>query len=124
MDVTSGFPRCAGVLSDMVVPWNLEHRHILRSLTALSESEFLKTHLRLEYLTLIFSACMCARPLKILHLLDEIRLFTLWPEKVGWRRVDGRSTNINFETLEIDFLGSYICEVFQNMMPGRTNGAV
>jgi hypothetical protein len=28
MDVARGLPRCVGVLSDMVVPWNLEHQHI------------------------------------------------------------------------------------------------
>jgi hypothetical protein len=28
MDVVRGLPRCVGVLSDMVVPWNLEHRDI------------------------------------------------------------------------------------------------
>ena len=33
-------------------------------------------------------------------------------------------STINLETLGIYFLGSYMDEVLQNMMAGRTNGAV
>jgi hypothetical protein len=78
-------------------------------------------------LTLIFPACTCTRLLKTLYQLNEIRLF-LDMVRESW--LDGglveetEISNINFETLGIHFLGSYMGEVLQNMMAGRTNGAV
>jgi hypothetical protein len=93
----------------------------------LPESEFFKSHLRLDGFNLDFLGLYVCEALENITSAGRDKAVPHYGQRrlVG-RRLNGGTeiSNTNFETLEIHFLGSYMSEVFQNMILRRTNGAV